>query len=98
MEVIVRNDFEKSLTLFKRKSIPILKELRDRRGYLKPSEKRKRKSRRAAARLRKEQKKERGNDDFRNETAPWFKFIYYNDELHKVMIPRKEREQANILK
>jgi ribosomal protein S21 len=43
MEVYVHNDdIDRALILFKRGCIPILREVRDRRGYLKPSEKLKR--------------------------------------------------------
>jgi ribosomal protein S21 len=58
MEVVIRDSFENALAIFKRGCIPILKELKDRQGYLSPSEKKRRKSMRARLRELKHQKRE----------------------------------------
>jgi len=53
MQLIVRNNFEEALRIFRRACSPILSEVKDRAFYLSPSEKRRKKNRRAMARAKK---------------------------------------------
>lgn len=57
MEVIVRDSFEEALRVFKRGCASIIREVQGRRGYLKPSERRKRKDAMAQVRRKKAEKK-----------------------------------------
>jgi len=62
MEVEVRDSFERALKIFIRKCTPIVRELRDRRGYLKPSAKAKRKHVRYLSRLKEQARKRERRD------------------------------------
>jgi ribosomal protein S21 len=59
MEVVVKDSFEAALAIFKKGCTPIIKELKDRRGYLRPGERRRLKSMRARRRMEKMEKKMR---------------------------------------
>jgi len=67
MEVVIRDSFEKALLIFKRGCAPIIREVRDRRGYLKPCERRKRKSDRAKQREKQRLKRMQGRHERYNE-------------------------------
>lgn len=63
MEVLVDNNIEKAMKILKRKLIKegLFKELKSRRYYEKPSEKRKRKSKEAIKKMRKEEARSKKN-------------------------------------
>ena len=63
MEVLVDNNIEKAMKILKRKLIKegLFKELKSRRYYEKPSEKKKRKNKEAMKKLRKEEARSKKN-------------------------------------
>lgn len=63
MEVLVDNNIEKAMKILKRKLIKegLFKELKSRRYYEKPSEKKKRKSKEAIKKMRKEEARSKKN-------------------------------------
>ena len=100
MEIEVeRGDFEGALRAFQKMigRSGLIKELRLRRFYEKPSTKRKRKMRQNQKRLRRMEMKriDRGDGQrvARNETGPSWRFERMDGECRKIQVDRKEMSQ-----